>query len=681
MVLGILGFCLTSGSDREITRFQALDQLVVQSAQNWHFSPKEMDDQFSKDLFALYSKQLDPSKRFFLASDIESLKTHETLLDDELEQGRCDFSQKARAILNKRVDWVKTVYKHYLSQPVPFDSTASVELRADKLPYCSSLEALADRWRNILLYETLLVYMDLDTTKKAGTSSQNLERQARAKVLKQFDRQFRLVSEITTADETAAYVNAIANTFDPHTDFMPADIKEDFDIDLSGTLEGIGAVLQDDFGQVKVASIVPGSAAWRQQGLKAGDLILKVAQDNQDPIEVAGMRLRDVVKMIRGKKGTKVILSVQKPDGHLVKIPIVRDIVIIEDAYVKALTIVDPKTHVKLGYVSLPSFYHDFNKSIGRSAAQDMAKALKNLSKTDIQGMILDLRENSGGALDDAIKVSGLFIPSGPVVQVRDRNKKSVLADQDPEVAYKGPLVVLINGISASASEILAAALQDYGRSVIVGPSSSFGKGTVQTFVNLDDVLSNSYGYLKPIGSLKLTIQKFYRVTGGSTQFMGVSPDILLPDTYGYADISEKSLTYSLPWDTVLPAHFDKKERFASLEALRQAVSTQFDHDDAYQILAKEASRIAQDRKKSLSPLALTHLVKIRKGLQTEAKKIELFQKKMQNLNPVYLKIDDTSSPNESAKKAYLDRISKDFYVGACVEILREMISMGGWQD
>lgn len=385
------------------------------------------------------------------------------------------------------------------------------------------------------------------------------ERQARQAVLKSMERLFQRMLQERPDDTDSRYLNALAAVFDPHSLYYPPRDKEDFDIEMSGTLEGIGVLLGENEGRVKVLDVVPGGPAWSQNQIKVEDIILKVGQGVEEPVDIVGMTVSDVARLIRGPKGTEVHLTVRKPDGRMMTLALVRNIVEIQETYARSAMIMTENSGRKYGYIFLPRFYHDFNRDHGRNSTADVRKELEKLNQQQVDGIILDLRNNGGGALDDAVNMSGLFIENGPIVQVKDRRSGvRVHSDSDPDIVFRGPLVVLVNTLSASASEIVAAALQDYGRAVIIGGSHTFGKGTVQMMIDLDRFLAPGLGDLRPLGALAMTIQKFYRITGASTQFRGVIPDIILPESASYLEVGEQYLDHPLPWDTVAAVSFPK---------------------------------------------------------------------------------------------------------------------------
>ncbi|HBF37849.1 MAG TPA: tail-specific protease, partial [Firmicutes bacterium] len=495
------------------------------------------------------------------------------------------------------------------------------------------------------------------------------------KVAQNFKRSFeRLLHE---NDETrfGEYLNTIAGCFDPHTEYFLPEQKDDFDASLTGVMEGIGATLKEDGDYTKVVEIVPGSAAWRQKGLEADDIILKVAQGDAEPVDIATMPLSDVVKMIRGKKGTEVRLTVKKPDGRIVVIPIVRDIVVMEDAYAKSAVITNQKTGKKYGYINLPSFYRDF-KTNSHNSADDVRSELEQLNASKVNGVILDLRNNGGGSLEDAVRMAGLFIKEGPIVQIKDNKKNiDVMRDPDPGIVYGGPLVVLVNSLSASASEILAAALQDYGRAVIVGGPRTFSKGTVQIVLDLDQILPEQYNSIKPAGSLKMTIAKFYRINGGSTQGKGVTADIPLPDLYGYLKISEKNLDYPLPWDTISAASFQKwtTGKF-DISKLKKLSGKRVQQSKAFQFIGSDVAHLKYRQEHPYEPLQFTRFLAEQKLLQDESAQL----KNLPVEQPDYIKINafeinDSKDPQSSKISDWLTQINKDAYINEAWHILQDM--------
>ena len=587
---------------------------VLNKQLQYHFSGKPVNDGLSQAAFELYIRQLDSQKRLLLQKEIDRLQIYRDKIDDEFLSGRISLAPAGADLLRKAVARARRISEEVLSQPFDFSIQESYETDPEKLAFADSEAELRERWRKELKYLTLNRYLTLmeeegfeapDAVPAARAAE--LEAQAREKIHKRHEGYFTRLEQETLQDHYDRYLNAIARAFDPHTIYMPPKSKEDFDISMRGSLEGIGATLREEDGFIKVVKVIPGSAADRQGQLMADDVILAVAQGGDEPIDITDMRLRDAVQLIRGEKGSEVRLTVKRPGHKSIVIPIVRDIVIIEESFVKSTVIEDPDGKQKYGYIRIPSFYRDFEETrhggSGRNSTDDTRKALQEFRSRNIDGLILDLRNNGGGALTDAVGVAGLFIKEGPIVQVRTgEGRTKVLEDEDPQVEYSGPMVVLVNQFSASASEIVAGALQDYGRAVVVGSEHTHGKGTVQVVLGLDRALTmRSMQHYLPLGALKLTTQKFYRINGESTQSRGVVPDIVLPDRREMSEFGEKYLDYSLPWDEISPVrHDDWPLTPADLSGLevrsRQRIDASEDFAEIKRVSAAIAARLESTR-------------------------------------------------------------------------------------
>jgi carboxyl-terminal processing protease len=661
-----------------------------------HYSQKPINDDLSKAAFTLYLKQLDGQKRFLLKEDAEKLQVYETRIDDEINRGRLELASIGARVLSERVARVETMVNKLLDQGFDLKIDETFETDPKKLDFCSNEQALRERWRKILKFQVLTRYLNLlddqDAAQKAAAEKneaakavkppKQLREEARVKVRKGNVEFFGRMLKETEQDHYDRYFNAITRAFDPHTSYLPPQSKEDFDISMSGSLEGIGATLQAEDGYIKVLRIVPGSASNRQGQLQAEDIIIEVAQGAGEPVDVTDSRLRDAVSLIRGKKGTEVRLTVKKPDGTRMIIPIIRDVVQIEETFVKGTVLNDADAGEKYGYIRIPSFYRDFkhssNGDAGRNSTDDVHRELQKLSKEGVSGLILDLRNNGGGALTDAVSITGLFIDKGPVVQIKNRNGRiHILSDLDPQVDYRGPLVVLINRFSASASEILAGALQDYRRAVIIGSEHSYGKGTVQTMADLDSNLPfiNLDRY-RPLGAVKVTTQKFYRVSGESTQYRGVVPDIILPDRLRYLEAGEQYVDNSLPWDTIDSTSFSRLNRVAPLlPALAGRSLARTENNPDFQDIKTDAERAKARRDNTLQSL---NIEVVRKELARE----KLLAKKKDSthgLKPMGMDMDlaDIKNKQDLSKKdrheLWLKDLGMDPYVGEARHVLQDM--------
>lgn len=539
-------------------------ELLTMVLERGHYSPVAMDDAFSKKVYAKYLEGIDPTKRFFLQSDIEEFSKFELQIDDMIKRKDLTFFNLTNSRLLQRMQESRGIYEQVLASPFDFTSNENINVDYEKLPYAKSKKELTDRWRKQLKLQALSSITDkqkLEEDKKAkdanytAKSFEAIEKEVRENSLKSLDEYFNFIQkELTRNDWFSIYLNAIVERFDPHTFYFSPEDKEKFDVSMSGTFEGIGARLQKKNDAVEISELISGGPAWKGKELEAGDLILKVAQGAEEPIDVAGMRLDDVVKKIKGPKGTEVRLTVKKVDGSIKVISIIRDEVETEETFAKS-SIVE-KDGKRFGIIYLPKFYISFENKENRDAYKDVALEIERLKAQNIDGLVMDLRDNGGGSLETVVKMVGLFIPEGPVVQVKAPGRNpEILPDPDKKVQYEGPLVVMINNFSASASEIFAAAIQDYKRGIVVGSKHSYGKGTVQNVIDLNQFIrGNSY---RDLGALKTTIQKFYRINGGSTQREGVMSDIVFPDRYTYLDMGERDEESALPWDKIAPAKYE----------------------------------------------------------------------------------------------------------------------------
>jgi carboxyl-terminal processing protease len=664
---------------------EAIDQILMQSLNNVHYSPMTVNDEFSEKVFKLYLQRLDYNKKFLLQEDVDELKKLDHSIDDDINSGHFTFFDKSFDIITKRVDEAQAYYKEILNKPFDFTKDEEVQLDEEKLNYAKNRDDLKEAWRKSLKYQVLARMVELgDNQTKAREKSdtvkikskEELEADARKKVLKSNDDYFKRIREFDRNDRLAVYFNSITGIYDPHTEFFPPKDKANFDISMSGQLEGIGAQLQEKDGYVKVSSIVPGSASWKQGQLKPGDVILKVAQGGAEPVDIVDMRMDDVLPLIRGKKGTEVRLTVKKPDGSQMVIPLIRDIVVIEESYAQSVIL---KGEKNIGYIKLPSFYADFTGKGGRSCSTDIKKELEKLKAEKVDGVILDLRYNGGGSLPDVVDMAGLFIDKGPIVQVRQKTgMPQVLEDRDPSVIYDGPLVVMINSNSASASEIMAAAIQDYKRGLIVGTSpSSFGKGTVQRFYNLDDYLPAQYSTIKPLGEVKITTQKFYRINGGATQLRGVTPDIILPDPYYLLDQGEKEQDYPMAWDEIAPAKYTPLRPSYAVDKLKANSESRIKSNSGFNVLSDAAKRLKKQKENTLISLNYDKYVAEQKKNKEEAKKMEELDKEIQGVEVLTLKADETHATADSVtiakKKDFYKVIKRDLYLNETVAIMNDM--------
>ena len=667
-----------------------LARTILGGLEQLHYAPKDIDDQFSESLYTFYLQRLDGAKRWLTQKDIEQLEPYIYQIDDELLFGDYEFFNKSIELLKNGLKKTQTYYREILAEPFDFNVTETYELEGDKRDFAPNDEALRDQWRRAMKYETLIRLSDKLEQQKEGKDStlldktfEELEAQAREDVLKLYDDWYTRLERRKRSDYIEIYLNAIANLFDPHTAYYEPIEKENFDITMSGRLEGIGARLQTDGDYTKVVSIVVGGPAWKQGELEENDLILKVAQGDEEPVDVRAMSIDDVVQLIRGKKGTEVRLTVKKVDGTIKTISIIRDVVIFEEGFAKSLILTSPRG-LKTGYILLPRFYADFQRANGRSCAKDVAEEIRKLKADGVDAIVLDLRNNGGGSLRDVVDISGLFIEEGPIVQIKARNQDAKqLLDTDPEVLWDGPLVVMVNEFSASASEILAAAMQDYDRAIIVGSKRTFGKGSVQRFFNLDRAVSG-HDEIKPLGEIKVSIQKFYRINGGSTQLRGVSSDIILPDQYAFLELGEPSYEYAMEWTKIAPVPYQAQNTWKAGEVLPQVKARSLERtksDSSFQAILDYAAKLKIRNDLSLINLKLEAYQKDQQEWEAESKAFdELFDKtvvtQIQNPSADVEKIEKDEAKKERNQR-WLKSVRKDLYIAEVLHILDDAMEVG----
>ncbi len=667
-----------------------LNNIIVSSLERAHFAPKAIDDSLSAKFYKEYIANLDRTKNFLLKEDIAKLEQYKFDLDNQLSTDRLDFFNLSVGMVNARTQEAKAYYQDILSQPFDYKANETIELDTDKVGYCSTKAELKERWRKALKFQTITqisarLESQTEAAKKSDTvtikSFDELEKDARKKILKRQDEWFhRMLDQIDNTDQITIYQNALTAVFDPHSNYFPPKLKEDFDIRFSGQLEGIGATLSPKDGYIRIVELVPGSPSWKSGQIKEEDLILKVGQGDEEPVDVYDMRLDDAVKLIRGPKGTKVKLTIKKPDGTIREVTLIRDVVIREETYAKSSIVeLNDDPNFKVGYISLPSFYTNFNDPKGRSCGRDMKLELEKIKAEGINDIIIDLRSNGGGSLRDAVEIAGLFIDQGPVVQRKSSiGQESVLSDPDNIINFDGNVVVLVNENSASASEILAAALQDYKRAVIVGSNSTFGKGTVQQFVELDRLLPAKFNDFKSFGSLKITMEKFYRINGGATQLKGVVPDIILPTNYSFIEFGEKEMDYALPWDEIKPVDYKARTKYIpNYQYIKNKSKERVDADAHFQKIVEYAQWVKEEQDKTTESLNFDEYEKKVKERKTFLDKFDHLGKDTLNLKVQDLRADvaiiDADSTKRVTTNEWHDDITKDNYIVESIYILRDL--------
>jgi len=645
---------------------------------NAHYEPTELDDEFSKKVYDNFLLNLDSNKRFLLQSDVDVLKKHETTIDDEFKKQRIDFFNTAYPIFIQRLKDAQVYYKEILEEPFDFKVDESIDTDYEKQAFATSKEELRDRWRKQLKLSVLSSIQSKEKLQENDTLNKEpkkefveLEKESRESVLKSLNDFFERFQEFTREEWLSVYINTILEQYDPHTSYFAPEDKERFDESMAGEMEGIGAVLRKKDEYVEITEIVPGGPAMKQGSLENGDVVMKVAQGDEEAVDISGMRLEKVVKMIKGKKDTEVRLTVRKIDGTIEIISIVRDKFEIAETFAKS-TIIQTDGG-KFGIIHLPKFYISFENRDNRDAFKDVAKELEYLKEQNVEGIIMDLRNNGGGSLQTVVDMVGLFIEQGPVVQVKTKSgARDVLYDRDRNIQWDGPLVVLINNYSASASEIFAAAVQDYNRGLVLGSKHSFGKGTVQNLFDLNRFGNNKIGDL---GAVKFTTQKFYRVNGGSTQLKGVESDIVLPDRFLYIDTGERDKDNAMQWDKIEKAEYNKFD--FNLKSVIEKSNQRVAQKPEFSILDESAKWVKEQQDDYTFPLRYEDYKAKSLNIEEQTKKFNVLKDYKSDLTfeslPYEIEAFATDTILQNKRKRWHKDLGNDLYVEEAVNVLRDL--------
>ena len=674
----------TKEFDANSDKDEVLIELISYVLSKGHYDPKNINDEFSGNVYKSYLTGIDARKRYFLKEDIEEFEQYEDQIDDQINAHKIDFFNLTYNKLQQRLEETKDYYPEILAKPFNFDEEEEIDTDYDKIDYASSKAELKERWRKQLKFTTLSTYYDLKSEEKAKAeedetykpkSDAELEKEARETTKSSLDEFYDLNEDLERKDWFSIYVNSIVEEFDPHTFYFAPRDKERFDIQMSGSLEGIGARLQKKMDNIKVVEIISGGPAWRSEELEVGDLIQKVKQeDEKEPVNIIGMPIDDAVDLIKGPKGTKVTLTVKKVDGTVEDITLERDIVEIEETYAKSAMV--NKNDRNYGLINLPRFYFDMEDAKNRTAASDIKKEIIELKKEKMDGLVIDLRNNGGGSLATVIDIAGLFIEEGPVVQVKSgTGEREVLTDDDDDILWDGPLVILVNELSASASEILAAAMQDYKRAIIIGSKQTYGKGTVQNVIDLNRWMKNSD--LGDMGALKVTTQKFYRVNGGSTQLEGVKSDVVVPDRYSYIDIGEKDMENPLPWDQIEPADYEEWDGYIDFDKTLAKSKKRMAESKQLQLIDESAKWISEQRNEDVYPLNYSTYAQQIKENEELAKRFDSITDYKTDLSFVSLPYEQEMFKQDTTlqekRTRWHENLSKDVYVEEAVNVLEDL--------
>lgn len=684
IVAGMLfGFTMANSPDPE--KDKILVGLVRYALKQGHYEPHQVNDEFSEKIFYDFIDALDPYKRFFTQEDINEFLPYKHAIDDQIKREDLSFYTVVMERYQIRMKESQEYYKEILNNPFDFTEAGTYDYDYDKKPFPKNQAELIQNWQSQLkmstlnrLYEKVQMQETMMSDEESlpedfeEKSFEQMEQESREATSKSLDDLYVLLSELDDTDWFAVFVNTLTVQFDPHTNYFAPKDKKRFDITMAGKLEGIGARLQKRDDYTRVAELISGGPAWRGGELEVGDLILKVGQGEETPVDIVGMRLDDAIEYIKGKKGTEVRLTVKKIDGKIQEIAIVRDIVELEETFVKS-SVVDFDNR-KFGVINLPKFYIDFNERNFRNSATDMEQEINRLKEENVEGLLIDLRNNGGGSLKTAIEIAGLFIDQGPVVQVKYRGEKpNIRSDKNKKVQWDGPLVVLVNELSASASEIFAAAMQDYNRAVIIGSKQTFGKGTVQNVLPLN----NYFKYDKDLGALKMTIQKFYRINGGSTQLEGVVSDIAMPDKYTYLEIGERDEKNPLAWDKIEPAEYTPVDMYDNFHKVINESKKRIADNPHFIIIDENAQWLKKGRDNTVVQLNYDAYKKDLEKREEESKAfddIALYESDLEFVSPKYeLPLMQKDSILAKKRDIWHKNLKKDIYVEEALTVLSEL--------
>ena len=660
-----------------------LIEIVSYVLNKGHYSPSQINDQFSEEVFQNFLEGVDSRHLFFIQSDIDFFDSFKFKIDDQIKASKIEFFDLSHQRYLQRLDQVKLFYPSLLNISFDFSVDEKINLDFENTSYSKSLSELKKQWRKFLKFNALGIFSNLkdDENRKKEKdpkyvlkSDKEIEIETRNILKEDMKYFFEARYDLNRNDYFSIYVNSIALQFDPHTSYFAPSAKDRFDQNISGKFEGIGARLTKRNQEVEIVDIISGGPVWRENSLRPGDKILKVSQMNKTPVDVVGMRLDDVIKLIKGPKGTQVILTVKKVDGSILDVTLTRDIIELEEAFAKS-TIIE-KDKIRYGLINLPRFYVDFQDYGNRNAATDVKYEIQKLKKQDVQGIIIDLRNNGGGSLQTVVDMAGYFIENGPIVQVKSTGgKKQILFDTDNQIEWNGALVLMVNEFSASASEILAAAFQDYRRGIVLGSKQTYGKGTVQNMIDLNKIISgNTYGDL---GAMKLTTDKFYRINGGSTQLEGVKSDVIFPNRYSYIKVGERDQENPLKWDKISPANYQtfiNEERFLSII---EKSNKRLKSNPYVKLIDEQAKVIKRRQENSEFTLNYKDLIKEKAIENSETEKFKKLTEFTNTLTFYPTKMDLDKILNDSIlvkkRKRWEETLSKDIYIDEAVNILSDL--------
>ena len=667
--LTIFGFTLKKNKLSDPEKEKVLLEIVKYVVERGHYNSIDLDDNFSVKIFDDFISKLDPQKRFFTVNDIRQLNRYKYKIDDQIKNYQLEFFEETYKTYNQRVIDAKLFVDKVFETDFDFSENEFIDLNNDSIPFSSGKNQLFERWRKQIKYSVL----DIVTQRYSSDSLDfnEIKINAISTVKKNTNDFFDYANELDRDDWFSVFVNSFVSQFDPHTFYFKPDDKEKFDVSISGKFDGIGARLSKADGNVKIVDVIIGGPVWRDKLLDVGDVILAVGQGDDELVSIYGMKLDDSIKLIKGPAGTVVTLRVKKIDGQIQDVKIKRDEVELEETFAKSTLI--SKNDNNYGYISLPKFYADFDNYKNRNSANDVKNEIIKLKNNGIQGLILDLRNNGGGSLQTVVEMTGLFIEKGPVVQVKSiGNRKKVLYDRDPQVYWDGPLVLLINEMSASASEIISAALQDYNRAIIIGSEKSFGKGTVQNIIDLNRFISNT-DY--DMGALKVTTDIFYRINGESVQLEGVQSDIIIPDSYMYIFNGERDEKNPIKWDKIGPATYTKWNKYSDkFNYVKDQINKKLDQNKLINNIYDRAQWIRNQQNLKNVPLNIVEYKKYQKNQKQKASQFDNISKYQNELSFNLLKAEkpfiNANRELFEARAKWHESLSKDIFIDQAVNAL-----------
>lgn len=681
MLLGVFAYA-NDGQPEPYLREKYLMKNFLYNAMNYHYNGVDLNEAYSRKIFATYMGYLDGQKRYFLQSDIDEFKKRENTLADDLLATDVSFFNLTYERLQQRLAQAEAYFKEIIKNPFVFSKNEYMNLDFETLPFEKSEEALKKRWELILKYSFLNNYTDKVTEeakkkKRNKTyqpkSKETLEKEARDTTERIFDEWFSSLKQMPRAEWFAVFLNSCAEALDPHSNYLAPDLKQEFENNSAGKFEGIGAGLKKTPDGIEITDITTGGPAWKTGALQVGDLIIAVGEGDQKPFNIVGLRMQEVTRRIKGAKGSEVRLTIKKKDASEVVVPVIRDVISVEETFAKTTLI--KQNNKTFALIKLPQFYINPNNHNERNAAWDMAMEITKLNKLNVDGLIIDLRDNSGGSFKTVVEIAGYFIKEGPVVQVKANNAVQIYKDPDPEIRFDKPLVILVNEKSASASELFSGAMQDYNRAIIIGSQQTHGKGTSQVVFHMNGFEPEEKELKFDAGGLKLTVQKFYRINGTSNQLDGVKSDIVLPDSKMFLPSGERTYPNPLTNDNIKVANYTAwKVDYAPVIAKSQK---RIAKNKTFKAITENAKWEKQKKDRKQILLSVKDFQKHRQMDEKQLEKINKLSEKPTGVQfapmPQEAEAMLTNEDLKIRRTRWFESLQKDVYVEEAVKVLTDM--------